>query len=895
MMRRQVAGLVTSACAASSRSFVGDRGGGGDNFFGGQSNFDEMMSKLKKGTSSNQQSVRRGASSAAAGGAALPSGLAQRQQKAAAASQQQQQQRRPQQQHQQQYQMNEKADDDDMSFEEMFAEGQRLGPVPPAPATAATASSSAPLQRHGAKAKENNDDDDDEMYARELRHAEQLRAEHRRADHLRQRGAATEAGVAFGAGTGGASSAMVGGGSVSFGDRAGRLRGLDYFSEEKKSSFQKPQRQAAFSGEDGSAADDLLFPESYASSSSSPSGDVHPQPLSQLKREKPARRSFAEIDDDDDEMAMHLANATAHTGSSSSSSSAVAAASSEDSLAAAPSLEELTALANEMTLLDDTNFAYFAPAAVGTTDIASVAAAGAKGKGDEDGSMRAQPMAAQQHVPGAPIVPPGFTRYRCDVQFQGGDFDGWDKSTEKMRHLLFDTSGSGYGAASSSSSGSPSASPSAAGNVARASATPLVDVLGLRPRARKVLEDALAVALDLSSVTVHAAVLPETGAHVRRLVCHVDIPSSVMMQPRTVLQRATTWLEQRAAGGKKGHQPLAILSFYPCPDQAFDARYSTYKRVYCYRILNRIAPPLFDAGLQWHVDQHLDVGRMNRFAALMQGTQDYGCFADPRLGHSLRKALQYSAPTMGGAGGMGGGAFGGSSSSARGSGNRLAMRFFAADSSQGNAAKAVSDLVEGSRLRVLDETLSRRHTGYVGEDLLAEEAGSSSAVAMRQYVKDTSSDGGPSVTNPRHKHHARKDEFKEWSPYEEQDPRALRRAAERAESLIVDYSPVTTRTIERLQVVRQDDEVLIWFVGKSFLRHQIRNMTAVLKAAGQGLWDERELKAFMKKGFSPQRSEARNRFPIAPVHGLTLWDTEQERRHSDPRYRNTDAGRTHEL
>lgn len=47
----------------------------------------------------------------------------------------------------------------------------------------------------------------------------------------------------------------------------------------------------------------------------------------------------------------------------------------------------------------------------------------------------------------------------------------------------------------------------------------------------------------------------------------------------------------------------------------------------------------------------------------------------------------------------------------------------------------------------------------------------------------------------------------------------------------------TVRTIDSINVARQDDEIIIWFVGQSFLRHQIRNMVSVLKAAGNGLWD----------------------------------------------------------
>ncbi|RNC51978.1 putative tRNA pseudouridine synthase A-like protein, partial [Trypanosoma cruzi] len=92
----------------------------------------------------------------------------------------------------------------------------------------------------------------------------------------------------------------------------------------------------------------------------------------------------------------------------------------------------------------------------------------------------------------------------------------------------------------------------------------------------------------------------------------------------------------------------------------------------------------------------------------------------------------------------------------------------------------------------------------------------------------------------------------------------------------------TIRTIDRLEVVRQDDEVLIWFVGKSFLRHQIRNMVSLLKAAGHGLWNELELQQALQSGFEPSRRRfKRERFPPAPVYGLTLWDVEYPTQHRD--------------
>ncbi|EPY25929.1 tRNA pseudouridine38-40 synthase [Strigomonas culicis] len=228
---------------------------------------------------------------------------------------------------------------------------------------------------------------------------------------------------------------------------------------------------------------------------------------------------------------------------------------------------------------------------------------------DTDAAPR--PTAADEavYVPGQHIVPAGWTRYRLEVQYQGGDFDGWSKSTARRAMVRDVHTGARHA-------------------VADATAT---DGGGSLPQAKAVLEEALAVAVDVSAVHIVASVIPEVGASVRRLTCHVDLPSDVEMQPRTILQRASLWLQQR-------QQPLALLVCQPCRNQNFHARQDGVQRVYVYRILNRIAPPLFDAGLQWHVDRHLDVPRMQRAAALLEGTHDFGYFADPKMYNALRRA-----------------------------------------------------------------------------------------------------------------------------------------------------------------------------------------------------------------------------------------------------------------
>nr|CCC52458.1 putative glycosomal malate dehydrogenase [Trypanosoma vivax Y486] len=432
----------------------------------------------------------------------------------------------------------------------------------------------------------------------------------------------------------------------------------------------------------------------------------------------------------------------------------------------------------EQELLDDA-FLYFPP-------VSSV-----------EGETGTSPS-GKRYVPGQQIVPPGFSRYRVDVQYQGNDFDGWWKSTERrlcrrevgsdgaVRRVAIEDGGNPVGALQDGAMSS-------------------------RYHARTVLEEALSVALDVSNVKVVAGVIPEIGVSVRRLCCHVDIPSHIELQPRTVIQRATMWMDKR-------QQPLAILSFHRCKNQDFHARHSGLRRVYVYRILNRVAPPLFDAGLQWHVDRHLDVERMQRFAKTLEGTMDYGYFADPKMANALRRC-----------------------------------------------ALSPSGLFTGA---ISDEHYQPTATGNSPRD----QRGTAPKINVEKGLSNL-------------------ERATALPTFNEYGQRVVQPGAKAKEYHRPSTNLPTVRTIDRLDVVRQDDEVLIWFVGKSFLRHQIRNMVSVLKAAGHGLWNELELQQALKSGFETSRKRfQRERLPAAPVYGLTLWDVEYPEQHRDDFVQFVDSG-----
>ncbi len=72
------------------------------------------------------------------------------------------------------------------------------------------------------------------------------------------------------------------------------------------------------------------------------------------------------------------------------------------------------------------------------------------------------------------------------------------------------------------------------------------------------------------------------------------------------------------------------------------------------------------------------------------------------------------------------------------------------------------------------------------------------------------------------------------------------------------------KTLDRLDVARQGDEIHVTAVARSFLHHQVRNMVGTLKLVGTGQWTPDDVTAALAA-----RDRARGG-PTAPPNGLYL-------------------------
>ena len=117
-----------------------------------------------------------------------------------------------------------------------------------------------------------------------------------------------------------------------------------------------------------------------------------------------------------------------------------------------------------------------------------------------------------------------------------------------------------------------------------------------------------------ATVELTAAGRTDAGVHALGQVAHLDLPREVP--------------PERLMGAVNAHlrpKPVAVLEAMRV-DDAFHARFDAVARHYRYRILNRRAPPVLDAGRVWHVPLPLDAERMHDAAQALVGRHDFTSF-----------------------------------------------------------------------------------------------------------------------------------------------------------------------------------------------------------------------------------------------------------------------------
>ena len=130
---------------------------------------------------------------------------------------------------------------------------------------------------------------------------------------------------------------------------------------------------------------------------------------------------------------------------------------------------------------------------------------------------------------------------------------------------------------------------------------------------QQVVEEAVA-GFTHERVTLFAAGRTDSGVHALGQVAHFDLDKA-----------ADAPTVRDALNYHCKPHPVAVLAAEPA-EADFHARFSATSRHYLYRILNRRAPPVLDAGRVWHVAVPLDSGAMHEAAQTLVGKHDFSSF-----------------------------------------------------------------------------------------------------------------------------------------------------------------------------------------------------------------------------------------------------------------------------
>ena len=131
-------------------------------------------------------------------------------------------------------------------------------------------------------------------------------------------------------------------------------------------------------------------------------------------------------------------------------------------------------------------------------------------------------------------------------------------------------------------------------------------------------------------IRVYVSGRTDAGVHALGQVVHFDLDKLYCCS--SVMNAINYYLKPN---------PIAILKCESV-NQNFHARFSSKKRYYMYRIINRRAPLTFENGLAWGIYQPLDIDAMNEGAKYFIGTHDFSFFRSRDCqSHSPIKTLDY--------------------------------------------------------------------------------------------------------------------------------------------------------------------------------------------------------------------------------------------------------------
>ena len=130
---------------------------------------------------------------------------------------------------------------------------------------------------------------------------------------------------------------------------------------------------------------------------------------------------------------------------------------------------------------------------------------------------------------------------------------------------------------------------------------------------QSVVEKALNTYLR-QKIKVFASGRTDTGVHALGQVAHFDVDQK--LNKRKTMYSLNALMRP---------YPVVVRKMELVGDD-FHARFSAKKRTYLYRIQNTPFPPALNAGRVWHVNQKLDVKKMNEAAKLLIGKHDFSTF-----------------------------------------------------------------------------------------------------------------------------------------------------------------------------------------------------------------------------------------------------------------------------